>query len=304
MKPIRIGHKSFQALVLLLLVFSFPENYIYAQNNISNDRTKVIRVEQDVKIRNYFKFLDSIVAKCNQILPYNISEHILVRNNPWIIDLLTKTDYYYMMEKDSFVYDQKNMIIFKTGNKLIIPDSTETVQITKAFQNTRIDINIPEFKLRIYEDSILLHKFPVRVGRNEKKYLEMAGRIVDLRTIPGSGTIVGHVKDPVYYNPVDNHQYFLTKRDDERTTKLPQIPWLETEINGLQNGQLIHPTTNPVTLNKAYSNGCIGTRESDAWIIYYYAPIGTKIIIQYDLNVKNEKGKSNKLKDIYGYFSS
>ncbi len=304
MKPIRVAIKSLKALVLLLLVFYFPENYIYAQNNISNDRHKIIQVEQDVKIRNYFKFLDSIVVKYNQILPYNISEHILVRNNPWIIDLLTKTDYYYMKEKDSFVYDQKNMIIFKTGNKLIIPDSTETVQIKKAFQDTRIDVNIPEFKLRIYQDSMLFHKFPVRVGRNEKKYLEMAGRVVDLRTIPRSGNIVGHVKDPVYYNPVDNHQYFLTKRDDERTTKLPQTPWLETEINGVRNGQLIHPTTNPVTLKKAYSNGCIGTKEADAWIIYYYAPIGTKIVIRYDLDVKNDNGKSTKLKDIYSYFSS
>ena len=78
---------------------------------------------------------------------------------------------------------------------------------------------------------------------------------------------------------------------------MPQIPWIETEINGVRNGQMIHPTTNPKTLGKAYSNGCIGTTEADAWIIYYYAPIGTPIEIKYDL--KNEDGKT--LIDIYGF---
>ena len=80
---------------------------------------------------------------------------------------------------------------------------------------------------------------------------------------------------------------------------MPQIPFIETEINGIRNGQLIHPTTNPITLEKAYSNGCIGTKEADAWVIYYYAPIGTKIRIRYDINVKNSMGKKIVLKDIY-----
>ena len=80
---------------------------------------------------------------------------------------------------------------------------------------------------------------------------------------------------------------------------MPQIPFIETEINGLRNGQLIHPTTNPITLNKAYSNGCIGTKEADAWVIYYYAPIGTGITIRYDLNMVDESGKRHILKDIY-----
>ena len=83
--------------------------------------------------------------------------------------------------------------------------------------------------------------------------------------------------------------------------ELPQIPWLETEINGVRNGQLIHPTTNPNTLSKSYSNGCIGTGEGDAWIIYYYAPINTKVIIRYNLKRINKEGDTLTLKNIYGY---
>ena len=146
----------------------------------------------------------------------------------------------------------------------------------------------------------MLYEFPIRVGRDEKKHLEMSGRVQDLKTKTGDGRVVNHVRNPRYVNPVNNQEYFVTKRDDDRVTKLPQIPFIETEINGIRNGQLIHPTTNAVTLGKAYSNGCIGTNEADAWVIYYYAPVETKIKIRYDLRVVNEAGDSIVLKDIYG----
>ncbi len=147
----------------------------------------------------------------------------------------------------------------------------------------------------------LLYEFPVRVGRNEKKYLEMSGRVQDLKTKTGEGIVFKHVRSPRYVNPVNNHEYFVTNRDDKSVTKLPQIPFIETEINGVRNGQLIHPTTNPVSLGKAYSNGCIGTKEADAWVIYYYAPILTNIKIRYDLKVVNKEGDSIILNDVYGY---
>ena len=260
-----------------------------------------VEIDTDVRIENYFKYLDSIVFKYDSLTPYKLSEHLLVRANPWIIDTLQNTDYYRMISKDSFVYNQKKMIALPKGNHLVIPDSIQAKKIVDAFQSTLIDVNIPEFKLRIYEDSVLLYEFPVRVGRNEKKYLEMSGRLQDLKTKTGKGFIVNHVRNPRYVNPVNNHQYFVTKRDDGKVTKLPQIPFIETELNGWRHGQLIHPTTNPISLRKAYSNGCIGTAEADAWVIYYYAPINTKIHIRYDLNVPNKKGDTLVLKDIYGY---
>jgi L,D-transpeptidase ErfK/SrfK len=204
-----------------------------------------------------------------------------------------------MMSRDSFVYDQKKMIVLPKGSLIIIPDSTQAKKLFSSFQKTRLDVNIPEFKLRIYENSLALYEFPIRVGKNEKKYLEMSGRVQDLKTKTGVGFIVNHVRNPRYVNPVNNHQYYVTRRDDKKVTKLPQIPFIETEINGLRNGQLIHPTTNPITLKKAYSNGCIGTNEADAWVIYYYSPIGTKISIRYDLDIMESDGNYIVLDDIY-----
>jgi len=299
----------FGILLLTMLKLCCPkdEGLIVSSNVMDSKALSVsvlkhnLEINKNVRIENYFQYLDSIVFKYDSLTPYKLSEHLLVRANPWIIDTMQNTDYYRMMAKDSFVYNQKMMIVLPKGNQLIIPNSIQAKNIVDAFANTTIDINIPEFKLRIYEDSVLLYECPVRVGRNEKKYLEMSGRIQDLKTKTGKGFVVNHFKNPRYVNPVNNHEYFVTKRDDDRVTKLPQIPFIETELDGWRHGQLIHPTTNPVSLGKAYSNGCIGTAEADAWVIYYYAPINTRIHIRYDLNLLNNKGNTIVLNDIYGY---
>tara|TARA_R110002049_G_C9174546_1_gene562423 strand:+ start:5342 stop:6280 length:939 start_codon:yes stop_codon:yes gene_type:complete len=279
----------------------FTINFNSSKALITKHKIPNIVLEKNITIAEYFQFLDSVIQKYNSLTPYSLTEHLLVRANPWVIDTLQNTDYYRMKARDSFVYDQKRMIVLLKGSHLILPDSNLAGTILKSFKKTIIDVNIPEFKLRILEDSVLLYEFPIRVGRNERKYLKMADRIMDLKTITGNGKIVNYVRNPNYYNPVNGHQYFVTKRDDEKVTKLPQIPFMETEINGIKNGQLIHPTTNPETLNKAYSNGCIGTKEADAWVIYYYAPIGTKIKIRYDLNDVDSRGKPVILKDIYNH---
>ena len=270
-------------------------NQVYDQDTIVN----LVVIHKAITVEHYFQYIDSLVKKHDALTPYKLSEHLLVRANPWIIDTLQNTDYYRRIAKDSFVYNQKKMVVLPKGAQLIIPDAIAAMAINESFQQTLIDVNIPEFKLRIYEGTNQLYEFPVRVGRDELVYLEMSGRVQDLKTITGQGRIVKHELNPRYVNPVNNHQYFVTKRDDHRVTKLPQIPFIETEINGIRNGQLIHPTTNPETLGKAYSNGCIGTNEADAWVIYYYAPINTPINIRYDLKVLNEVGDSIVLKDIY-----
>lgn len=292
-------------LILSVLVTLFLQNNNFqiekfdSNELVYQDPTDFIIVAQDIRVKEYFQYLDSVVARFNEFHSYDLDEHLLVRHNPWIIDRLANTDYYRMIDRDSFVYDQKEMLVLLKNDTIGIPDSIQVSNLKNVFNKTRIDINIPEYKLRIYEDSLMLYEFSVRVGRNESRFLEMAGRIADLRTKTGKGTIVKHVRDPDYYNPVNGHQYHLTKRDDNKTTKLPQIPFIETEINELRNGQLIHPTTNPVTLGKAYSNGCIGTKESDAWVIYYHASIGTEISIRYDLNILDADGNSMTLQDIY-----
>ncbi|WP_027067643.1 L,D-transpeptidase [Maribacter sp. Hel_I_7] len=259
----------------------------------------LIQISKDIKVGKYFQFMDSVVGKYDSIVPYDLSEHLLVRNNPWIIDTLENTDYYRMMARDSFVYDQKQMIVLPKGSQLTIPDSLSACKLLEAFSNTEIDVNIPEYKLRIFQDSTLLYEFPVRVGQFRERYLKFGDRVTDLRTKTGKGSIVKHVKHPDFYNPVNGKRFYVTRRDDEKTTMMPQIPWIETEINNVRNGQMIHPTTNPKTLGKAYSNGCIGLGEADSWRVYYYAPLGTKLRIRYDLETYDEGIVISVLRDVY-----
>jgi L,D-transpeptidase ErfK/SrfK len=206
------------------------------------------------------------------------------------------------MERGIFTYDPQAVLVLREGTRLRIPDSSEVDSILEYQGLVYIDINIPEFKLRIWHYDSLLYTFPVRVGQNTSKYLAVSNANVDLRTQVGSGCIVRLNRNPDFVNPTNGKEYKVTRRDDERVTLMPRIPWIEPELNGIRYGQLIHPTTNPNTLGKAYSNGCIGTKEGDMWIIYYYASLGTSVNVRYDREVVNDDGKKVILKDIYpGY---
>ncbi len=255
-----------------------------------------------IRVGDYHKWISNLVSQLQMQYDYPIDEYILAHANPWLIDSLRATDYYFLKEKGITNLDPKTNILLDIGDSLLIPDSTHALQIQQQLNNTIIDINIPEYTLRIVRSDTIIAKFKVRVGRNDRRYLEMAKKVLDLRTLPGEGKIVRVNREPIFINPKDNKRYKVTRRDDDVVTSLPNIPWLEPEINGMRYGQLIHPTTNLETIGKAYSNGCIGLREADAWSVYFYAPLETPIKIRYDLEVLDENGDSIRLKNIYPGF--
>lgn len=256
-------------------------------------------VPYDVPLGRYFSFLDTLLMKYDTLLPYQIDEHVLVRTNDWIINRLIDTDYYLMEEKGEFAYDNRQLVILHKGDTLVIPDSMATQQICDAIANTTLDVNIPEFKLRIRVGEKVKHTMLIRVGRNERKYLKLAGREVDLRTATGTGYIYRINRDPIFINPSNGRRFYTTQRDDGKRTRMPQLPWLEPELDGYRYGHLIHPTSNPKTLGKAYSNGCVGLGEADTWLLYYYAPEGTKVVFRYDLEVIDDQLDTIMLKNIY-----
>lgn len=245
--------------------------------------------------------MDSIVAAADtQLLKYKTDEYLIVHANPWIIDTLQAFDYYLMMERGIFVYDQTQLVVLRKGSQLVMPDSAWAASIRKKLKETVIDVNIPEFTLRIYQQGHKILECPVRVGRNADEFLQVVGRTVNLKTPIGKGEIVRISREPFYINPRTGKKYDKTRRDDGKYTLMPIIPWIEPSINGVRYGAMIHPTTNPETLGKAYSHGCVGTTEHDAWMIYYNAPIGTPVIFRYDLEVIQPNGDTLHLKDIYG----
>ncbi|CAN5399230.1 hypothetical protein BH09BAC1_BH09BAC1_11070 [soil metagenome] len=259
----------------------------------------LVLVDRDVTIKEYYAFIDSMATAHIPPADSALKEYILVQNNPWIIDTLVSLDYYERKRRGEHIQDQKEMVAIHKGSILLIPSQSTTDSIKDMLAHTVIDVNIPEFKLRILVNGVAKYTFPVRVGQNKRKYLAMAGREVSLKTPIGEGEIIRIVRDPLFINPADNHRYYTTGRDDKVRTELPLIPWLEPTIDGRRQGSLIHPTTNEATLGKSYSNACVGTPEGAAWITYYYAPLGTKVRFRYDLKVVNEVGDTIILEDVY-----
>ncbi len=233
-----------------------------------------------------------------QTVSYPLTVHLLARTNPWLIDSLMATDYYRRKARGERVFNQKKLIVLKKGDTLYMPSAVLSASIIAQQQNTWIDINIPEFKLRIVEGSDTLFSLPIRVGQNRARYLASVDKVMSLRTKTGVGKITGYYFKDFFINPVDNKKFTQTRRDDDFMTMMPLLPWLEPTINGECWGQLIHATTNENTLEKAYSNGCMGTREGDIWRVYYYAPIGTKVVIRYDRRLINN-GDTIWLKHVY-----
>lgn len=266
--------------------------------------THYYSVEAPVTAGGYFDFMDTLIPHLDSTNTHSIDEYVLMRANPWLIERLAATDYYQTTAKGEFIKDPKSIQILAKGDSLLVPSSDQVRELRDRMAITVIDVNIPAFKLRIKEGAAVIYETDVRVGKNTQRYLAMAGRSVDLRTRPGVGEITRIARDPAYINPRNNKRYKVTRRDDGKVTKLPRIPWLEPTINGTQYGQLIHPTTNIGTLGKAYSNGCIGTSEAAAWILYFHAPLGTKVQFRYDLETINEVGDTIQLKDIYPHFKA
>src|SRR5690554_2549259 len=143
-----------------------------------------IVVNKDVPIRSYFKWMDGIVADYNQAHNYEVDEYIIVHNNKWIIDTLAHTDYYYLMDRGIFNEDSQSLLALTKNQVLVIPDSIQTQNIKAQLCNTSLELNIPEFRLRIIQNEKEIYKFPVRVGQTGKRYMAMAKATVDMRTKP------------------------------------------------------------------------------------------------------------------------
>lgn len=258
-----------------------------------------VAVQKKVAIGGLFRFLDEVVRQNDTAKTHKLTEHLLLRANPWILDTLVRTDYYFQKNLGNFLFDQPKMIVLRPGDTLLVPGPETAAILLEKMAKTRLDINIPAFEMRILEGDSLLFSVPVRVGKNQKKFLEVVGREVDLRTRTGEGQIVRVNRNPTFQDPVTGKKFKFTKRDDHQTTLMPQIPWLEPAIDGRRLGQMIHPTTNPKTLGHAASNGCIGVSEADGWRVYFFAPVGTRVTIRYDLFEIKPSGDTLRYPNVY-----
>ena len=77
-----------------------------------------IVVPRDIQMKRYFEFMDSLVVCYDSLVDYALTEHILVRNNPWIIDTLASYDYDVRILKGDTIMDQKEEVMLRKGDTL------------------------------------------------------------------------------------------------------------------------------------------------------------------------------------------
>src|SRR5690606_364994 len=92
-----------------------PNSTERKEPSLINDNTNIktitrnlpLIIVKDITIRTYFRWMDSIVSVHDEEHDFRISEYSIVHNNPWILDTLAHTDYYYLKEKGIFNEDSQ-----------------------------------------------------------------------------------------------------------------------------------------------------------------------------------------------------
>ena len=59
-------------------------------------------VPVDIRIDEFFEFIQGLALHYDTLLPYSINEYNLVHRNAWIIDTLVNTDYYHQINHGQF----------------------------------------------------------------------------------------------------------------------------------------------------------------------------------------------------------
>lgn len=133
-----------------------------------------------------------------------------------------------------------------------------------AAPRREIVINVPAFRLTLYEDGVAIRSYPVGVGRNVKP------------SVFGDTEIINKVTDPTYYPPD------WWKRGLEPIPPGPDNPvgtrWLGLGFPGYG----IHGTNQPESIGTAASSGCIRMYNEDVEELARLVGVGTPVRLVYE----------------------
>ncbi len=130
----------------------------------------------------------------------------------------------------------------------------------------RVEINIPEFTLRVFRDDEVIRTFPVGVGRP------------GFPTPVGSFRVISKVEHPVWENPYLGPGVKRIGAGAENPLGTRWIGFHATE----QGEYGMHGTDSPETVGKLSSHGCIRMRIPDAEALYQLVSVGTPVRITYE----------------------
>jgi len=154
-----INFKPFQEIIPSKLGPAKGQNSTPTEIDINtlNNSSQIIINEGFIKFQNYFDLIDSISSHYLNKKSSIPGDLLIVWFNNWILNRLKSTDYHIASAAGNWVYDLSEEVIFSPGDTILIPDSIAADSAANALLETRLVLNIPEFRLRLIRgnDTIL-----------------------------------------------------------------------------------------------------------------------------------------------------
>lgn len=146
--------------------------------------------------------------------------------------------------------NRKSSTRIRPGDRLKIPKGDVTILVDKD-----------TFTLTLLLDGMYIRQYRVGIGRYNK-------------TPEGTFEVGSMRKKPIWYAP-DGKVYAYGHPKNVLGTR-----WIGLKETPEYSGYGIHGTTQPDTIGKAVSNGCIRMRNEDVEQVFDLVHIGTKVIIR------------------------
>ncbi|MFQ5963986.1 MAG: L,D-transpeptidase family protein [Candidatus Scalinduaceae bacterium] len=217
----------------------------YEARNILSD---IYFNETDNKIRNKIKTeLDRLNAELVfSTAPSPDSIIYFVKPGETLIKIASKFDTTY---KSIMRINRKSRSTIKVGERLKILNGKISLLVDKS-----------DFNLTVLLNGHFIKQYPVGIGMYDK-------------TPEDVFIVKNKLENPVWYSPEGVYQ-----PGDPRNLLGPR--WIGFEEKEDLYGYGIHGTTEPETIGKAMSNGCIRLNNEDVEELYDFVKVKTKVIIQ------------------------
>lgn len=207
-------------------------------------------------------------------------ETTLIKTNPGILPLTGESTVYAVQEGDSLFsvarhYDISYAAIARANRiadpnkifinqKLILPSEA----IVPKVIDQGIIINLPEYRLYLFNQGKLAGVYPVAIG------------LPTWQTPIGEFTVLNKVKDPAWYMPPE-----ISEREKIKKEIIPPGPnnplgdrWLGTSAK--HTG--IHGTNQPMSIGKPLSHGCVRLYPEDIQKVFEAVSVGSPGEFLYD----------------------
>ena len=152
--------------------------------------------------------------------------------------------------------------------------------VVVASEGQHLIVNLPQTRVHLYQDGVLLRSYPVAVGREIT------------RTPTGNYSITGVYRDPTWHVP-KSIQEEMARQGKPVKTEVPPGPdnplgKVFIRFGEARLGLGFHGTNQPASVPGVRSHGCVRLRNENALALADWVTVGAQVTIAYQPLVLNE----------------